>query len=157
MQVQKSPHVISSKCCSQISRIGNLVNSYISLNHRTSSHTPYTFHDKYDLRGRYISSLQIKGGDYYHCVDENEMTAFKSARHSVGRLRNVSMKRSLMGSTVATPTSLHFPSSSILSPLPSLISPFDSSDVNTVSTSSGRALYTLPTEKQNSAINLRST
>ena len=96
-------------------------------------------------------------GLFYYCVVENEMTAFKSARHSVGRLRNVSMKRSLMGSTVATPTSLHFPSPSILSPLPSLIFPFDSSDVNTVSTSSGRALYRLPTEKQNSAMNLRST
>ncbi|GFP87685.1 hypothetical protein PHJA_000912200 [Phtheirospermum japonicum] len=83
--------------------------------------------------------------------------AFKHARHSVGRLRNVSMKMSLIGSTLATPTSLHIPSLSTLSPLPPLISPFDSSDVNTVSTSSGRALYTLPIENKNLALNFNST
>lgn len=71
---------------------------------------------------------------------ENEIVAFKLARHSVGRLRNESMKKSLIGSTVATPTRLHLPSLFNFSPLPLLIFPFDSSDVKTVCTVNGGAL-----------------
>lgn len=67
------------------------------------------------------------------------------------------MNKSSIGSTIATPTNLHFPSLSSLSPLPLLISPFDSSDDNTVFTSSGGALYMLPTENKNFAVNSRST
>lgn len=69
-----------------------------------------------------------------------EITAFNSARHSVGRPRKEFIKISSIGSTVATPTSLHFPSLSNLLPLPLLIVPFVSSDVNTVFTINGGAL-----------------
>lgn len=69
-----------------------------------------------------------------------EITAFSSARHSVGRPRKEFIRKSSIGSTVATPTSLHFPSSSNLMPLPLFSVPFDSSDVNTVFTSKGGAL-----------------
>lgn len=83
--------------------------------------------------------------------------AFRLARHSVGRPRKEFMRKSSMGSTVATPINLHFPCSSILSPLPLLFVPIDSSDVKTVSTSNGGALYILPAENQNLALNSRST
>ena len=49
-----------------------------------------------------------------------EITAFNSARHSVGRPRKEFIKKSSIGSIVATPTSLHFPSLSNLLPLPFL-------------------------------------
>lgn len=90
---------------------------------------------------------------YMSYVYEMEMLALRSAMHSVGRPRKEFMNTSFTGSTVAIPTSLHFPSPSILSPLPLFISPFDSSVVNVVSTNNGGALYILPTEKQNSALN----
>nr|GMD50022.1 ABC transporter B family member 28-like protein [Ipomoea batatas] len=66
-------------------------------------------------------------------VGDNEMEAFKTARHSVGRLRKVFKKTSSIGWTVATPTSLQLPPSNSalffsLSPLPFFIFPFDSSD-----------------------------
>lgn len=63
-----------------------------------------------------------------------------SARHSVGRPRKEFIKKSSIGSTVATPTSLHFPSSFSLLPLPLFIVPLDSSDVSTVFTRRGGAL-----------------
>lgn len=86
-----------------------------------------------------------------------EITAFRLARHSVGRPRNVFIRKSSIGSTVATPTNLHLPSLSNLFPLPLLIVPFDSSDVKTVLTSSGGGLYILPAENQKLAKNSRST
>lgn len=69
-----------------------------------------------------------------------EITAFNSARHSVGRPRKEFIKKSSIGSTVATPINMHFPSSSNLLPLPLFIVPFVSSDVNIVFTNSGGAL-----------------
>ncbi|PON57834.1 hypothetical protein TorRG33x02_292880 [Trema orientale] len=75
-----------------------------------------------------------------HEESDKEIMALRSARHSVGSPRKEFMKKSSMGSTVATPTNLHFPSLSNLSPLPLLIFPTDSSDVNTVSTTNGGAL-----------------
>lgn len=69
-----------------------------------------------------------------------EIMALRLARHSVGSPRKEFIKKSSIGSTVATPTNLHFPSLSNLSPLPLLIFPTDSSDVNTVSTTNGGAL-----------------
>ncbi|PON69919.1 hypothetical protein PanWU01x14_083830 [Parasponia andersonii] len=88
-----------------------------------------------------------KGGDHRSqtCPDNQEesgkeIMALRSARHSVGSPRKEFMKKSTMGPTVATPTSLHFPSLSNLSPLPLLIFPTDSSDVSTVSTTNGGAL-----------------
>nr|BAD95371.1 hypothetical protein [Arabidopsis thaliana] len=63
-----------------------------------------------------------------------------------------------MVSTFATPTSLHFPSSSSLSPFPLLFSPIDSSVVNTVLTTNAGALYIPPPAvKKNFAINSNST
>ncbi|WCJ36582.1 hypothetical protein M5689_017773 [Euphorbia peplus] len=98
------------------------------------------------------------GVSLHHQEDsEKEIEALRTARHSVGRPRKVFMKRSSMGSTVATPTSLHSPSPFNLSPCPLRITPLDSSDVNTVFTSRGGALYKLPTENRNFAVNSRST
>lgn len=71
---------------------------------------------------------------------ERDMTALRLARHSVGSPRNEFIKKSSMGSTLATPTNLQFPASSNLSPRPPLAAPRDSSDVSTVSTISGGAL-----------------
>ncbi|KAJ4905796.1 Uncharacterized protein Rs2_09454 [Raphanus sativus] len=47
-----------------------------------------------------------------------EITACRSARHSNGRETNVFINKSSTVSTLATPTSLYFPSPSILPPLP---------------------------------------
>lgn len=135
------------------------------------SETPNNFHSCFMWRAFFdaflVESVSICGhyDDYeingisaawFQSVDR-EITAFRSARHSVGRPRKVFMNKSSTGSTIATPTNLHLPSLSRLSPLPLLISPFDSSDVNTVFTSSGGALYMLPTENENFAVNSRST
>lgn len=86
-----------------------------------------------------------------------EIVAFSSAMHSVGSPRKEFMRMSLIGSTIATPTSLHLPSSFNLAPLPPLNFPVDSSDVSVVSTINGGALYMLPTENQNLALNRIST
>lgn len=69
-----------------------------------------------------------------------EISAFRMAMHSVGRLRKEFKRKSSIGSTVATPTSVQFPASSNLLPLPLFTVPFDSSDVKTVFTNSGGAL-----------------
>ncbi|KAL4300106.1 hypothetical protein AHAS_Ahas17G0167700 [Arachis hypogaea] len=71
---------------------------------------------------------------------ETEITALRSARHSVGRARKKFMRESSIGSIFATPTSLQFPSSSNLFHFPLFMSPFDSSDLKDVFTISGGAL-----------------
>lgn len=69
-----------------------------------------------------------------------EILALRSAMHSVGSPRKEFIRMSLIGLTKATPTSLHLPSPFILSPLPPLNFPVDSSDVSVVSTINGGAL-----------------
>jgi hypothetical protein len=71
---------------------------------------------------------------------EREITAFRLARHSVGRPRKVFIRKSSIGSTVATPTNLQFPSLSNLFPLPLLIVPL-TPQMSKLSSPAVEALY----------------